>query len=195
MIPAGYMAKHIAGRPEWLKAEHVADVYSVSNCMSGAFADYIKYWKHNGFWLFDSPYIIQKVARDHSIDLADTRLFYYEVHELEFEEDGNSWKPFAPEPSFTTQVFGPESKILEGYNVVTFYGRASPECSPLSCNALASELGTNRHCLLSSFERAKTMLEQGRFRNTEPGPYRIFAVYSVKWPLPALQEEPGKQER
>jgi predicted nicotinamide N-methyase len=43
MIPAGYMAKHIAIRPEWLKAERVVDIYSVSNCVSEDFADYIKY--------------------------------------------------------------------------------------------------------------------------------------------------------
>ena len=182
MIPAGYMAKHIASRPEWLKAERVADIYSISNCVSDDFADYINYWKHNGLWLFDSPDIIQQVAIEHSLDLTKTRLFYFEVYELEFDEEENSWRPFTPEPSFTTQVIQPEAKNLEGYDVATFYMRNTPECSPLSCNSLASEVETNQHCLLSSFEQAKDMLEQGKFKNTEPGPYRIFAVYSVHWP-------------
>jgi len=66
------------------------------------FADYIKYWKHNGFWFFDSPGIIQQLAQEHSIDLGGTSLFYYEVHELEFMEDENRWEEFEPEPSYTT---------------------------------------------------------------------------------------------
>lgn len=176
------MAKHVVSRPEWLKAERVADIYSVSNCISNDFADYINYWKHNGFWLFDSPEIIQKVAKEHSLDLTNISLFYYEVHELEYDENEASWKPFTPEPSFTAQIIEPKTKNLEGYDVVTFYVRTSPECSPLSCNALATEVETNQHCLLSSMEQAQHMLEQGKFKNTEPGPYRIFAVYSVQWP-------------
>jgi hypothetical protein len=182
MIPAGYMAKHIASRPKWLKAEHVADIYSVSNCVSKDFGDYINYWRHNGFWFFDSPEIIQAVAREHSLVLTDTRLFYYEVYEQEFDGDEKTWKSFAPEASFTTQVVEPETKILEGFDVVTFYTHTSAECSPLSCNSMASEIETNAHCLLSYFQQAKEMLEQGRFTNSEPGPYRIFAVYSVQWP-------------
>lgn len=182
MIPVGYMAKHVAGRPDWLKANRVADIYSVSNCMSNEFADYIDYWKHNGFWFFDSPEVIREIAKENSLDLTNTSLFYYEVHELEYDEKERSWKPFAPETSFKTQIVEPKTKQLEGYDVVTFYVHTSPECSPLSCNSLASEVETNEHCLLPSFEKAKQLLEEGRFENTEPGPYRIFAVYSVRWP-------------
>ena len=71
---------------------------------------------------------------------------------------------------------------LEGYDVVTFSARTSAECSPLSCNVLAAEMETNEHCLLPSFERAAQLLEEGRFTNAEPGPYRVFAVHSVSWP-------------
>ncbi len=182
MIPAGYMAKHVVSRPEWLKAERVADIYSVSNCTSSNFADYINYWKHNGFWFFDSPEVIRQVAKEHSLDLTRTSLFYYEVHELEYDENEGLWKPFAPEPSFTTEVIEPRAKNLEGYDVVTFSVRTSPECSPLSCNYIATAVETNSHCLLSSLEQARQLLEQGKFKNTEPGPFRIFAVYSVQWP-------------
>ena len=76
----------------------------------------------------------------------------------------------------------PEASVLEGYDVVTFYAQTSPECSPLSCNSLASEVETNSHCLLKSFEDARMLLENGTFNDSEPGPRRIFAVYSVEWP-------------
>ena len=65
---------------------------------------------------------------------------------------------------------------------MSFYARTTPECSPLSCNGLATEVETNRHGLLPSFERAQQVLNEGRFTGSEPGPFRIFAVYSVPWP-------------
>ncbi|MES9981547.1 MAG: hypothetical protein ABW107_22780, partial [Candidatus Thiodiazotropha sp. 6PLUC5] len=65
------MAKHVVDRPDWLKSNHVNDVYSVSNCVSDYFADYINFWKHNGYWFFNSPEIIQELADEHSIVLKD----------------------------------------------------------------------------------------------------------------------------
>ena len=179
MIPAGYMAKRIYRRPNWLKAPNVADIYSVSGCQSENFADYLPFWKHNGFWLFDSPDIIKNVAKEHDIPLKETSLFYYEIYQEEF--DGEHWKPFTPEPSFPTNVAQPSNKHLEGFDVATYYARTNPECSPLSCNSLAENLRTNSHCLFDRFDEAEAHLNAGAFRNAEPGPYRIFAVYSVDW--------------
>lgn len=181
MIPAGYMAKRVSTRPEWIHSEQVVDIYSVSHCVSSDFADYIHYWKHNGYWFFDSPEIIQQLSRETSIDLQGMSLFYYEVHELEFEEASSQWTRFGPEPSFTTNVIVPSRKVLEGYDVATFFAGTSAECSPLSCNALAIEVETNQHCLLASLQQAQRLLESGEFKHAEPGPYRIFAVYSVEW--------------
>jgi hypothetical protein len=180
MIPAGYMAKRVVKRPDWLKAEQVVDVYSVSGCISENFTDYIQHWKHNGHWLFDSPEIIRPVAEKDGVPLEGTQLFYYEVYEQEF--DGESWQHFGADPSFSTSVVIPETKQLAGFDVVTFYARSSPECSPLSCNSLADELPANSHCLLDSFKEAKRRLDEGGFTRSEPGPYRIFAVYTVQWP-------------
>ena len=181
MIPVGYMAKRVCTKPVWLEAGQVVDIYSISNCISEAFADYIDYWKHNGYWFFDSPEIIKNLAKENSIPLEGTSLFYYEVHETEFDRE--RWHPFAPEPSFPTDVVTPARKRLEGFDVVTFYARSSPECSPLSCNSLAKAVRTNDHCLFASFEEAETNIKNGAFIRCEPGPYRIFSVYSVDWPL------------
>jgi hypothetical protein len=149
------MAKRVTVRPTWLKAEGVEDVYSVSGCISEDFADYVNYWKHNGYWLFDSPEIITQLARQNSLDLTGTNLFFYEVYELEFDDTEGRWSPFEPEASFTTQVRSPLEKTLEGYDVVTFYVRTKAECSPLSCNSLADEIEINQHCLLPFLDRAK----------------------------------------
>jgi hypothetical protein len=182
MIQVGYMAKRVVKRPDWLEASQVVDIYSVSNCNSKDFADYINDWKHNGFWFFDSPEIIRAVAREHSVDIGDTQLFFYEVYNLEYEDDRKSWERFEPEESFTTNVLVPAKKSLAGYDIVTFSTGNSAECSPLSCNSIAREVSTNEHCLLTSLEEAKRLLENGKFNNSEPGPFRIFAVYSVPWP-------------
>lgn len=189
MIPVGYMAKHVYKRPGKLDADkkeaffkklpQVLDVYSVSACLSNDFTDYIHYWKHNGYWLFDSPEIIKKVAGQNLIQLDGTSLFYYEAHEMEF--DGEHWSPWSAEPSFPTEVILPHRKELEGFDVVCFNGKTSPECSPLSCNGIAEDVQTNTHCLFDSFDAAETSLNGGIFKNAEPGPYRIFAVYSVDW--------------
>ena len=178
MTPAGYMAKRLH-KPKGFEVEGATDVYSVSSCVNDDFADYIEFWKHNKFWLFDSPRIIQNVARENGIDLKGTALFYYEIYEQEF--DGQTWKPYKTEESFPTNVDPPITKSLEGYDVVTFWAGNAPEHSPLSCNSLAQEISTNAHCLFQSFEEAFVTLEHGKFRACEPGPYRIFAVYSVLW--------------
>ena len=180
MIPVGYMAKRVRSKPDWLQAPQAVDIYSVSNCQSENFSDYIPYWKHNGYWFFDSPEIIKSVAKENSIPLEGTSLFYYEAYEMEF--DGEIWHPFAPEASFPTNVVSPSKKQLEGFDVVNFTARTSPECSGLSCSSLARDLHTNTHCLFASFNEAETNVSNGAFNESEPGPYRIFSVYSVSWP-------------
>jgi hypothetical protein len=179
MIPAGYMAKRVAQRPGWIEALHVSDIFSVSGCVSENFTDDIHYWKHNGYWLFNSPEIIRSIARENSLTLEGTSLFYYEVYEREF--DGQEWRARGPEASFATDVLAPSDKQLEGFDVVTFFAGTSPECSPLSCNGLAKEVHANAHCLFDTFAEAESSLASSAFKNSEPGPYRIFAVYSLDW--------------
>ena len=181
MVPAGYMAKRVRSRPEWLSAAQVVDLYSVSGCASEDFASWISYWKHNGYWFFDAPHVIEQVAQDDGVELEGTRLFFYEIYEREFDEIDGVWSDLVPE-SFPTQVIVPPEKVLDVYDVVSYSCGTSAECSPLSCNHLASEVETNSHCLLASLEHAKQLLGGGLFTGSEPGPFRVVAVYSVPWP-------------
>ena len=179
MIPAGYMAKFVAEHPDWLEAAGVDDIYSVSGCVSSYFANYYDAWKHNGFWLFDSIDLIRQVASEKAIDLKDARFFYYELYETQFDDDDKEEEIQVSDLPFATNVSVPAHKSLAGYDVVNFSGGAGPECSPLSCNGLAKEHEVNRHCLLSSLDEAISLLRNGAFRSSEPGPYRIFSVYSL----------------
>lgn len=179
MIPAGYLYKKVAAPPKWLNVALLYDVYSLSGCISENFADYIPFWKHNGYWLFDAPEVIESIAIEASIDLSGQTLFYYEIHELEFDEGSRRWSPVEPTPEFSTRVTPPDAKTLQGFDVTTFSAHTTPECSPLSCNLLSAELGVNAHCLFETFEEAEEALERGAFNNSEPGPFRIVAVYTV----------------
>ena len=178
MIPAGFIAKKIHASPDWLKADAVADIYSVSNCVSEAYCDYIPHWKHNGYWLFDSPDVIREIASAGNIDVLDKIFFFYEVYEQQFDDELGAWQPFGPDTAFSTNVQVPAEKQLEGFDVVSFYALTAPECSPLSCNHMAETIPVNEHCLLATFEEAKRLLEFKAFKDCEPGPYRIFAVYT-----------------
>jgi hypothetical protein len=180
MIPAGFMAKWVSSKPEWLAAPLVEDIYSVSHCVSKDFCNYIPHWKHNGYWFFNDIPTLQQVAAQEAVDLESCTLFYYEVYDQEFDTESNTWKQFKPEPSFETCVAVPQEKQLEGYDVVTFSVGTSPECSPLSCNQLAEHLPVNPRCLLATFEEAKRLVQDGVFDTSEPGPYRIFAIFSCK---------------
>jgi hypothetical protein len=179
MQPIGYLYKTVAKRPDWIKTENVSDIFSLSNCVSEDFAEYINYWHHNGYWLFDSPEIIRTLAEEHLISLDGTRLFYYEAHEEEYDDTQAQWRSFSPEASFATNIQEPEHKTLQGFDVTSFTLGTSPECSPLSCNSLAEIVTTNQHCLFNTYGEARRAIEHGVFKNTEPGPYRIIAVYTV----------------
>jgi hypothetical protein len=181
MRPIGYQYKRVAAAPEFLGAQ-VTDVYSLSSHISEDFADYINLWRHNGYWLFDSPAALQALAAAESISLQGLQLFYYEAHELQYDDGQGRWLDFAPDPSFETHIQPPAAATLEGLDVVTFCAGNAPECSPLSCNGLARSIGVNSHCLLPSLSAAIQALEQGWFKNSEPGPFRIIAVHSIADP-------------
>ena len=179
MIPAGFMCKAVVQAPEWVGAPRGAQVYSVSGCISECFDDYIPFWRHNGFWFFDRPEILDDLARSNGVDLSTSTLFYYEMLEEEYDEDGGRWVRLPDDLPFPTDVQPPSTRELAGFDVVSYSGGTSPECSPLTCNALAPVVGVNRYCLLDSLEDARAALEARRFDRSEPGPFRILAVYTV----------------
>jgi hypothetical protein len=147
--------------------------------MSKSFLDYVQFWRHNGYWLFNTPEDMKALALQQGADLGPTTLFYYEAYEDEYDGDTGCWSPSPPEPTFLTEVRSPEKKSLQGFDVVSCERDTSLGCSPLSCNSIANEIAVNRHCLFDSLDQAKQALETGKFEKSEPGPYRIFAVYTM----------------
>jgi hypothetical protein len=182
MVPAGYTLKRVAMRPEWLDAPHVQRICSASTCISKDFAEFTPFWRHNDFWLFDSPAAIRRLVAEHHIEVAGTQLFYFEAYELERLFNGDTaagdWAPLKLSGAFPPNVEPPQGPTrLLGYDVVT-WGDVL-ECSPLSCNGMASELPTNANCLFDTLEAARTAIDENRFHGCEPGIYRILAVHEV----------------
>lgn len=179
MVELGYMAKRISLRPEWLDVPSVADIYSVSDCVSEDFCDYLNSWKHNGYWFFNSPSEITSLATAEQVDLSGTTLLFYLAHHLQFDAELQAWTPFSPDDSLDTEVIAPVAPILLGFDVVSYSMQNTPECSPLSCNHLSEKIPVNEHCLIGSLDEAIGYLESGCFNECEPGPYRIIAVNAV----------------
>ncbi len=179
MIPIGYMAKNVRIKPDWLQNDNVKNICSLSNCISTDFVEYINHWKHNGYWLFNSPDIIQKLAKDTQTDISGTKTFYYEVYEKQYNNENKNWESFSPEKSFNTDIKLPNKKTCLGYDITSFSAQTSHECSPLSCNNLAEKVEVNENCLLPSVDIASELLTKFNLDNFEPGPYRIIAVYEV----------------
>lgn len=179
MIPVGYMYKTVSDNPDWLKTNGVKDIYSVSGCVSDDFDDWIDGWQHNGYWLFNSPEIMQKIADKKGIDLSPMTLFFYQASEQEWCEFDEKWGDYQPEQSFTTAIKLPKQCKLAGFDVVSFFTGTTCECSPLSCYHLAESTTVNEHCLLDSYEAAIALIQSGQLRDCAEGPYRIFAVYLV----------------
>lgn len=179
MLPAGYMAKKVMAKPEWLKAPQVVDIYSVSSCMSANFAEYIHYWKHNGWGLFDTPGIIQGLIAEHKMAAERLTYFYYEVYELEYNRENRQWREVTCQKDFLTDIQVPDFKQHEGYDVVSIHDNNIPGCSLLSCNNLAGECSVNNRALFEDFTATKQALEAGMFDKAEPGFLRIMAVYTL----------------
>lgn len=181
-IPLGYMLKRVASPPpDWMNAPDVNAVHSLSNCVSDDFGDYINLWRHNGWWLFDSPVAVRDAARELGVEPDAFSLFYYEAYPLEFNADSSAWRRYSP-ADFPTAVSPPQNAEHSGFDIVTFSCGTSPECSPASCNGMASELGVNPVCLFDSFDGAKKAIASGALAAAEPGPYRIISVYKITDP-------------
>ena len=180
MIPIGYWYKTIAARPKWLDhTPHIAEVHSISGCISPSYPDQFDHWRHNACWLYDTPSIMQDIALKDGVSLDGMTLFYYEMYPLEFNEQTRTWSP-VPMSDHPMRVVVPTSKLLLGFDVNCASQGNAQECSPLSCNGLCAELPVNQHCLFATLDEARSALEAGRFDNSEPGPFRIYAVYTAR---------------
>jgi hypothetical protein len=173
MIPAGFAAKIIATPEDWLGNASVAEILSISECMSESPIDHTDLWLCNQWLLYDSETTLAEAIARTPVDPNRLRWFFYEVHEEELED--GKWRPIGDYPENVTP---PEAGYsMRGFDIVCFTTGATPECSPLSCNLGADRFPVNRFCLLDTLEQgiedAGLIDRDGGY---EPGPYRVMSV-------------------
>ena len=173
MIPGGYFARRVKPKPDHLPAPGVREICSVSECLSPGADNWITSWRHNSLGWFNSIADAQKVVPES--ERPGYRLFAYRIHPevfrgrhrvaLEIPDD------VRPEPlpaGFATIGYDCASRS----NVATL----SFECSPLSCNGLASEMPVNVHCLFPTLALAIAGAERFAAEQPEPGDYYVVEV-------------------
>jgi hypothetical protein len=173
MIFAGYFARRIEPRPDCLNAPGVREICSVSECISSGAEGWISAWRHNGFGWFNS--VADALGVVPEPQQAEFRLFAYRIHREVFRGTQRTALSVPgdvrPEPlpgAFRSLGFDSASKSSEQ--------GLSLECSPLSCNGLASELPVNEHCLFPTLEAALAGAERFAVEQPEPGEYYVVEV-------------------
>ena len=167
----GFFPKKTAPKPDFLKADHVTEIASVSNCISAGPANWIQHWRHNAYGFFDSERIAESVlgADEQRFDMYAFALYQVVADDGNFEAERVISEAENPSTDYE----------LLGYDVVSKSVSDFFECSPLSCNSLADKVAVNAYCLIDDQGDAfKLLLDMGqKYTGVEPGPYFLFRVH------------------
>lgn len=154
----------------------VAEICSVSLCISHGPVDWITHWRHNAFGFYDTEADAYRVIDG---DQPAYDLYAYRLAPIR-GRDG------VVEPlTLTSQTDPiPETYLRLGWDVVTQSSSDFFECSPLSCNGAAQTFAVNRYCLFDEIADAyAAMLAMSLAGDYEPGPYFLFEVFRKPLPL------------
>jgi hypothetical protein len=188
MIPGGYFARRVMPRPESLHAPGVREICSVSECMSPGAPDWMRQWRHNGFGWFNT--VDDALAAVPGEERRQFRLFAYRIHPEVFR---GRERMAVTSPADVRPAPLPDGFVSLGYDSASRSSEAGLglECSPLSCNGLASELTVNEHCLFPTLDAA--LAGAGRFalEQPEPGDYYVVEVLEV----PASRIDPSRSTK
>jgi hypothetical protein len=173
MVDAGFFAKRIAPKPEFLRAPGVREICSVSQCISSGPEKWIDLWLHNDLGWFNR--IADAVCVIPALENSQYRVFAYRLYPEVFTKSGRV--PFVnpgnvqPEPipgGFRRLGFDSASKSMASV--------LGLECSPLSCNGMAAELAVNEFCLFAELSDAIAGAERFAAEQPEPGDYYVVEV-------------------
>ena len=171
-LPAliGYTAKRITPRPEKFEPDTVIEIASVSNCIAERPTGWLEQWKHNEWFVYDTPDLARQVARN--VGAFDWPIVAYFVLPVRFDPVGE-----VPLHIPTTATPLPSYFERLGWDVVSKSITPEFECSPLSCNGLAIDMPVNSVCLLSSVDEAIALARRCAHEQPEPGSYFVVEVW------------------
>lgn len=173
MVDAGYFAKRVESSPDWLGAAAVHEVCSVSHCVSAGPDGWVERWLHNGLgWFNHASDALEVVPLDQR---PTVRLFGYRLYPQFFRE--GTQHPLALPSDVHPDPIPPAFRLL-GFDCVSKLMDSSLgfDCSPLSCNGMATELSTNKYCLFASIAAAVVGATRFSIEQPEPGDYYVVEV-------------------
>ena len=173
VIDAGYFAKRVVPKPEWLDAPGVVEICSASGCVSKGPEGWIDHWLHNELGWFNRASDAWTVVPPDQREAY--RLFAYRIYPAVFRNGvrhdfrlPSDVHPDPIPPAFRRLGFDSVNKSME--QSLGF------ECSPLSCNAMATEVSANQLCLFDSLEAAIAGATRFSIEQPEPGDYYVVEV-------------------
>jgi len=167
----GYFPKTTAVPAGWSYAGHVTELCSVSTCIASAPDAWLDFWLHNELGFFNTATDARAVIPPTATEFS---LFAYRLFSTCFDKGVAQVTVI---PALLIEPLPPVFDTL-GFDIVT-KGRSdfSFECSPLSCNGLASEAPVNRYCLVADSASAiRLAAEYSRDERGEPGLYHVIEV-------------------
>ena len=170
VIFGGYFPKNVVPGPDGPQIPGVFEICSVSECLSRGPEGWVAHWLHNELGWYDSPELARKVI---PAITAAFEVFGYGLATT-FYESGRQLPLIVK--SSAAPLLETEWASL-GFDVVGRSQTSFFECSPLSCNGMASEIPVNRHCLLDHPESALAVADRFSREEPEPGSYYIVQVW------------------
>ena len=167
----GYFPKKVASRPAWLQAPAVREICSVSECIATGPEGWISRWAHNELWMYDSEQLAESVIPA-AAEADAFRLYAYRLLPVLFR--AGAQEPLEV-PRLTPHPL-PATFASLGFDVVSRSVGTAFECSPLSCNGMATQFEVNEHCLVPTPEGAVEFARWCADEEPEPGPYVVVEV-------------------
>lgn len=175
-VPIGYFPKRVTPRGGVLNSPDVREICSVSECIASAPDDWIRAWRHNDWGYYDDPATAWEIVPEEV--RAAFRMFAYELFPVRYV-NGDPESRAVAAPAVRPIPAGFEAL---GYDVVSRGSSSFFECSPLSCNGWADEVGANAYCLVDDPEDAHRLAAIAEAEGYEPGDYHVLRVWRERRP-------------
>ena len=173
VIDAGYFAKQIVPRPEWLQAPLVREICSASNCVSHAPDDWVHRWLHNEFGWFNR--VTDAVAVIPPDQRGTYRLFAYRMFPAVFR-GGNRRTILVPSDVHADPI--PPTFLSLGLTASTSSWSQSWALNVRRFRATPwrRRIMTNQYCLFGSLDEAISGATRFSIEQPEPGDYYVVEV-------------------
>ena len=178
LVFLGYLPRRLAPRPDWLACPNVEFVASVSECISRTPPDRIDHWKHNYVGFYDTEALARAIIpEDKSIEYT---IFAHSALPVAFHEGHPiDWNPWTNAETTPPELDAEFNEHL-GFDIVGYTNGGFFECSPLSCNGIANNIGVNRFCLVDDVQQAMDLAKDFSRAESRVEPAWAYVVVDVR---------------